>query len=116
MSVIQSAAEWVVTAISGPITIALMTIAVAFFGLSMLSGQLSVRRGLQLVLGCFVLVGSAEIAGSLTGSMQSRDIAMALPDPRTGETVNLPPLGPELTPAAPNGNPFDPYAGGSSDP
>ncbi|MDP2129898.1 MAG: TrbC/VirB2 family protein [Erythrobacter sp.] len=111
MSVIEPAADWMMGIFAGPFTVMLMTIAVACFGISMLAGHLSARRGLLLVLGCFIFTGSAQIAGSLMGSISRRDAVPALPRIDPIEIAELPPLGPEPAPLAPNGNPFDPYAG-----
>lgn len=96
---------------SSSVATIIMSIAVAFFGISMLAGHLSARRGLLLVLGCFILTGSAQIAGSLMGSISRQKAIPALPQHGPIEIMELPPLGPEPAPLPPNGNPFDPYAG-----
>jgi type IV secretion system protein VirB2 len=114
VSVIGAAAEWVMSAASGPAVTAIMTIAVAAFAVSMLFGRLAIRQGFRLVLGCFVLAGSAEIAVSLTGAMARTGVAEALPDPAVFKAASLPPLGPDVAPSPPTGDPFDPYSGGKT--
>lgn len=111
MSAISRAAEWILALASGTVMTLLMTIAVAFFAISMLSGHLSIRRGFQLVLGCFIVAGSSEISQSMIARAPHGDVATAFPDPVSVDPGNLPPLGPEPPPQESNGNPFDPYAG-----
>lgn len=111
MSVISSAADWIAASVTSSVATMMMSIAVACFGISMLAGHLSPRRGLLLVLGCFILTGSAQIAGALMGSISRQDSIPELPHNSPIEIVELPPLGPEPAPLPTGGNPFDPYAG-----
>ena len=108
MGVIESATAWILGLLSGSLVTLLLTIAVAGFGLSMLSGTVSTRRGIELVLGCFVLVGSAQIARSLVEVAQ----AGQAPAPAIAPMVAEIPARPDLPPAPVSaGDPFDPYAG-----
>lgn len=111
MTAIAAAADWFTTLLAGPLVTALLVVAVALFGMGMLVGRLSLRRGMEVVIGCFVLAGAAEIAGG----MMPRAPGAALPALPSAPVVvveqALPPLGPEPAPRAPLGNPFDPYAG-----
>ena len=111
MPAISSAVEWIAASVTSSVATMILSIAVACFGMSMLAGHLSARRGLFLVLGCFILTGSAQIAGSMMGSIARQEAIPALPQNGPIEIVELPPLGPEPAPLPPVGNPFDPYAG-----
>lgn len=111
MSVIGNAADWIISAISGSSMTAVMSLAVALFGMSLLAGNFSLRRGFQLALGCFVLIGSAEIAAALTGAIARADNATDLAAPGPLEIVNSPPPVPDREPLPSSGDPFDPYAG-----
>jgi hypothetical protein len=111
MTAIAAAAHWFAALLTGPLVTALLVVAVAVFGMGMLAGRLSLRRGMEVVIGCFVLAGATEIAGS----MMQRTPGAELPALPSGPAVlveqALPPLGPDPAPRAPSGNPFDPYAG-----
>jgi len=61
----ESAGEWIVGLLSGTLATSLCIIAVAVLGMMMLTGRLPLRQGLQVVLGCFVLLGAATIAVEL---------------------------------------------------
>jgi type IV secretion system protein VirB2 len=111
VSVIGAAAEWVMSAMSGPAVTAIMTIAVAVFAVSMLAGRLSIRQGLRLVLGCFILTGSAEIAQSVTGWVSESEFDTGTSPTAPVEASTLAPLGPKPHTQTQSGNPFDPYAG-----
>lgn len=111
MSVIGAAAGWVMSAVSGPAVTAMMAIAVAVFAVSMLFGRLAIRQGFRLVLGCFILTASAEIAQSVAGSVSESEFDMGLPQPSPVEAASLAPLGPDPHTRTQDGNPFDPYAG-----
>ena len=60
VSAITSATEWINGLLFGPLAITVAVIAVAWIGFSMLSGRLDVRRGLSVLLGCFLLFGARE--------------------------------------------------------
>ena len=87
-------------------TIAIVTIAAV--GFRMLNGRLEVRRAVQVVLGCFLLFGSASIANGLRESIvgQNLDIAPVV------APIPPPPLG-SLPQSTPIPVPYDPYAGAS---
>jgi type IV secretion system protein VirB2 len=111
VSVIGAAAEWVMSDASGPAVNAILTIAVAAFAVSMLFGRLAIRQGFRLVLGCFILTASAEIAQSVTGWVSESEFDTgSSPTAPVGASA-LAPLGPEPHTQTQSGNPFDPYAG-----
>jgi hypothetical protein len=94
----------------GPIATAVAVLAIASLGFAMLSGRLSVRRGLTAVLGCFVTFGAASIAygiAGLAGVQAAAVAAIHAPPPMPAPQLNLDP------PPAPAQIDGDPYAGAS---
>lgn len=65
---VLSASNWLSKAANGPIAIAIATICVALFGLSLLTGRLSLRQGGLIVVGAFVTFASPAIASALLGA------------------------------------------------
>jgi type IV secretory pathway VirB2 component (pilin) len=61
------AARWIEGSMMGNIALGLCVVAVAFIGAMMLTGQMQLREGMRVVIGCFVLLGAPVIA---TGSMR----------------------------------------------
>jgi type IV secretory pathway VirB2 component (pilin) len=98
---------WVEGAALGSTATIVAVIAVAAIGLLMLSGRLDIRRGITVVLGCFILFGAGGIAAAITGlsgadaNPKSENPRPASPLPRT-----------EASPYQP-GATYDPYAGAS---
>lgn len=111
MTSIEAASSWLITLLSGPLVTVLAAIAVAAVGYEMLSGRMAIRRGGMVIIGCFTLLGSAEIAGSIMDFGNRGTFAAISTYPTPIATGNLPPLGPEPPVRASTGNPFDPYAG-----
>ena len=100
--VLVNAGAWLTGTLLGTAAITLCTLAVAFVGLQMLTGRLDVRRGLRVVLGCFVLLGAPVIANGLLAGAQA--VGGTAPEPKSLDiTVPEPP-----PPAH-----YDPYAGAS---
>jgi TrbC/VIRB2 pilin len=112
MTAIEAATHWFTALLTGPLVTSLLIVAVAAFGIGLLLGRLSLRRGMEVVVGCFVLAGAAEISGA----MMDRAPVAAIPAlPSVSASLDekpLAPLGPDPVPIAAYGNPFDPYAGG----
>jgi type IV secretory pathway VirB2 component (pilin) len=104
--VAAGAAEWITGVLSGPAASALCIVAVAVLGMMMLTGRIPIRQGMQVVLGCFLLLGAGTIAAGL---QQFGDAARG---DAVGEVVIVPaddlaarrPLPPAR---------YDPYAGAS---
>ena len=65
---IASAAIWLQSTLLGTIATTVAVIAVASVGFLMLAGRIDVRRGAQVVLGCFVIFGASTIANGIFGS------------------------------------------------
>lgn len=109
-NVFLAAAEWLRALLLGSVATSLAVVAVASIGLLMLSGRLNIRRGATVILGCFILFGSARIAQGLhhAGSV-------ALAGPTRTAVVSAPALTARSTPllAPASGAASDPYAGAS---
>ena len=112
VSSIAAASQWVAELLQGRLATAIATMAVAVVGYQMITGRLSARTALRVLLGCFVLFGSSAIASGLMGAVQGVGVSE---QPRV--VYQASPVSPAKpvavpTPAAEpgNGNPFDPYA------
>jgi type IV secretory pathway VirB2 component (pilin) len=106
-NVFAAGVQWLQATLSGTLATAVAVIAVAAVGLLLLSGRIDVRRGAQVIFGCFVLFGASSIAAGIvraaSGENASPDIAATLPPP----PVYPPPTANASVPAVP----YDPYAG-----
>lgn len=103
-SAIGSATSWVSDLLFGPLATAIAVIAIAWIGFAMLSGRVDIRRGLSVLLGCFLLFGAKGIADGLRSALLGEGdapIAVAPPPPN----YIKPPPRTDAT------NVFDPYAG-----
>jgi type IV secretory pathway VirB2 component (pilin) len=104
--VLGAAGEWTQGLLGGTLATALCVIAVAILGFLLLSGRLQVRRSVEVVLGCFLLLGAGLLAVQLqqlaTGAaVTSQAGAGQVILPAPAESPPLPPAG------------YDPYAGAS---
>lgn len=109
-SALVAATQWVEGTLLGTVATTLAVIAVASVGFLMLSGRLDIRRGLTVIVGCFVLFGASSIVEGITGAVESGgDVAQAYVGPPP-VTVSTPSVSnkPSL--------PYDPYAGASVPP
>ncbi|HVR89827.1 MAG TPA: TrbC/VirB2 family protein [Novosphingobium sp.] len=104
-----AAVNWIEQLLTGPLAIATAILAVAFVGFRMLSGDTSIRQGVRVIVGCFILFGAPMIARELTGAIQGGDAMVAPSGQPQYQAVPPPPPAPQV-PTARNGNPFDPYA------
>jgi hypothetical protein len=109
MTTIGAASDWILATLSESLATSIITIAVAVFGIALLSGQMRMRRGFALVLGCFILIGASEITRSMIGILSQEPVPPMPLAPVELEITALPPLGPEPAAQPPHGNPFDPY-------
>lgn len=103
-SAIDAAINWVSGLLFGPLATVIAVIAIASIGFVMLAGRLDIRRGLWVILGCFLLFGARGIAGGLLlgdDGPASPSIASVAP----------PPVYSAAQPAENSTNAFDPYAG-----
>lgn len=104
---ILGAVEWVQAVLLGPVALSIAVIAVAFVGFAMLSGRTNVRRGATIILGCFIVFGSASIAQGLRGLADRGSTRTAYRAPAPAP-VPVPALDP---PAPAPAVVSDPYAG-----
>lgn len=65
IGIINSAFDWISALLFGPLATIFTSIAVAWLGFNMLSGRIDVRRGIFVLLGCFLLFGAKEIVVGL---------------------------------------------------
>jgi type IV secretory pathway VirB2 component (pilin) len=105
--VIAKAVQWLQGTLLGTVATALAVIAVATVGMLLLSGRIDVRRGAQVIFGCFILFGASSIAAGIVrvvhGDNTPSDMASAPPPP----PAYPPPTANAPAPAVP----YDPYAG-----
>ena len=102
-SVFVTAIDWFVQLLTGSMSVAVAVVAVAWVGLALLQGRLEIRRGLRVVLGCFVLFSAAAMARGLLDAVQQ-----GRPNAPSAPPVAMLPI--PLRAASPQ---FDPYAGAS---
>lgn len=99
------AAQWIAQLATGSIAEGAGTIAIAAVGFAMLAGRIDLRRGANVIIGCFILFAAPAMARTF---MQWAGAGEA---DRTAayEPASLPttPSGPPVA------QPFDPYAGAS---
>lgn len=98
---------WVQGVALGSTATVIAVLAVAAIGLLMLSGRLELRRGITVVIGCFILFGASGIAAALSGftSLEERS--------RRPISADAEPLQSPLKVPAPPASAYDPYAGAS---
>jgi type IV secretory pathway VirB2 component (pilin) len=105
-----AAVTWIEQAVLGSVATSIAVIAVAVVGLMMLRGRLEVRRGVTVILGCFVLFGAPVLAAGIRGIADN-----VLPaSPIVSASPSVPPAPIARTPSPiPSPQPYDPYAGAS---
>lgn len=99
---------WAQSAALGNTATVVAIIAVAIIGFIMSSGKLELRRGITVVVGCFILFGASEIAAALTGFAGSERSSR-----RSLHADSVPISSPMQ---APPPSVYDPYAGASVPP
>ena len=101
-SPLVAAVTWLQGTLLGTIATTVAVISVASVGVMMLSGRLELRRGVTVILGCFVLFGASSIAAGIRS-------ATSYPD--SGSVAAVAPESPPVAmPPARDPN-YDPYAG-----
>lgn len=102
--VLVSAARWVEGTMLGTVATAIAIVAVASVGLLMLTGRLDARRGVTVVVGCFIIFGARSLATGLQAASTAGDAN----SPSAAAPYVPPPRIPDL-PQRPSNR--DPYAG-----
>jgi type IV secretory pathway VirB2 component (pilin) len=100
------AVQWLQGTLLGTVATAVAVIAVASVGVLLLSGRIDVRRGAQVIFGCFILFGASSIAAGITRAAES--------DGTSPQIIPPPPPPVYAAPAAKaqvKSVPYDPYAG-----
>lgn len=64
-SPIASSVDWLEGLLLGSISQLVAVIAVACFGLLMMQGRIDWRRGVRIIVGCFILFGAPVIAAGI---------------------------------------------------
>lgn len=106
-----AAVAWLQGTLLGTVATTVAIIAVAVAGMLMFSGRIDVRRGLSVVMGCFVLFGASSIAAGIQNVVapSASDYLPTAPQPEAA--IAMPQL-----PAPKPQPPYDPYAGASVPP
>jgi type IV secretion system protein VirB2 len=102
---------WIEAAMTGSLATAIATIAVASLGLMLLSGSLSRRRGVQLILGCFIIFGAPATAKGILRWLNEAQSMTTGERSHAPVTVAPPPPPRQLPTQA-----YDPYAGAALPP
>lgn len=100
-----AALAWIEGTLLGSIATAIAVVCVAAVGLMMFSGRLDVRRGLVVVLGCFILFGASSIVDAFRGAIDKGPSVTAV------SVIAQPPIAVPTPPPSPQA--YDPYAGAS---
>lgn len=99
-SPIVSAVVWFEQLLLGSVATAIAVIAVAVVGAAMLTGRANWRRGVSIIIGCFIIFGASAVARGL-----AEPSSAAAPE----VVATSPPMTPIAPPQASAG--YDPYAG-----
>lgn len=65
-SPLGEAVGWMGQTLFGTLAVTLCVLAVAALGFMMLSGRMPLRRGIEVVIGSFILLGAPAIAAAFT--------------------------------------------------
>lgn len=105
-----AAEGWVQGVLLGSAATAVAIVAVGTFGFLLMTGRLSLRRGLTMVAGCFILFGSNTIANGILAELGTGTGSAPLNAAAPAIVESSPLLGAVPLPA-PSHTPYDPYAG-----
>jgi type IV secretion system protein VirB2 len=103
-SAITSATDWISDTLFGSLATVIAIIAVAWLGFAMLSGRLDIKRGLSVILGCFLLFGAMAVANGLRSAAVNNGAQPIASAP-------TPPVFQSTKADTGNTNGYDPYAG-----
>ena len=101
---IEAAMQWLQATLLGSLATSIAIIAVASTGFLLMSGRMGVRRGAQVIFGCFILFGASSIAAGILRVTDGRSSSVEA-SPTQPTSPLIPP------PAATKPIPYDPYAG-----
>ena len=105
---IVAAITWIEHVLLGTAATVLATIAVASVGMLLLTGRIEIRRGANIVIGCFLIFGAATIANGIMAAVQKDDAP-----PAANPAPPPPPYSQSPGPVQKSQNTpgYDPYAG-----
>lgn len=104
VNVIGAAVQWLDHLLLGSVATMIATVAIASVGFLLLTGRIDVRRGAQVIFGCFIIFGASTIAaGLMTAAAGTQPVHESLP------AIAPPPVPASATAQA--ATPYDPYAG-----
>ena len=67
-SALAASIAWINGLLLGSLATGLCVLGVSLVGFLMLMGQIPIRHGMRVILGCFVLLGAPVIAAGLAGA------------------------------------------------
>lgn len=102
-----AAISWVQATFVGTVSTIIAIIAVASIGLMALMGRVSIRHGMRVVTGCFILFGAPTIAAGILAAAGRPQLEARL-TVEPSATAELPPEPTKVMPQR-----YDPYAGAS---
>lgn len=105
---LAAAVSWAGSLLTGTLATVIATIAIVGIGFMMLRGRLPLRRGITIVLGCFIISGATMIAQGLLGINAHLSESGARQGQTAAVTATIPPPAPPPQPEV-----YDPYAGAS---
>jgi type IV secretory pathway VirB2 component (pilin) len=104
-----SASKWIEGTLLGSLANSVAVIAVATLGFLLLTGRASIRRGVTVIVGCFLLFGSAAVADGIRLALGMGADERVAPTETSGAPL---PLAVVATPTPTQTQaPYDPYAG-----
>lgn len=106
-SPILAGVRWIQDTMLGEVASIVAIVAVAGVGAAMLTGRIELRRGLTVVLGCFLLFGASLVADGIR-----RALDMGVGDGSNPIVATITASAPPAVPVS-HKPPDDPYAGAS---
>lgn len=97
-----AAVQWLEGTLLGTIATTVAVIAIAWVGVMMLTGRVSLRYGATTIVGCFILFGASSIVAGIRNTVSGDENAMP-PVADMSPPVVIPPIQAQS----------DPYAGAS---
>lgn len=91
---LMAAVGWLKGTMLGTVATTVAVVAVAYVGFMMLAGRVDWRRGVTVVVGCFVLFGAREIAGGIQSAAGSPAEFAPIPQAAYGPSPLPPPSPP----------------------
>lgn len=98
---LSDAMSWPLSLLSGPLSLSIASVAVVCFGMLLLDGRIRWRRGISVVLGCFLVFGAPTLTRAFDGVNKRPSSAS---DGSTSPDLKTPSLNTTASE-------YDPYAG-----